>query len=260
MSVAQQGQVTRVSDWCVLEAGEFVQAPLSFHLDSLRWKRTGPHDPDDHQNLTVILDGLRMVAVSGSPWVDYMMLQQSLHNVATGEAAIVQTGDGTGLSVRLGVENGFNFSIVFDGTDPDGAIWNWEFPESGSIRYASIQVENQGSFDSTVFSILSGLLRHDEASPPVAIDAWKKRTRAQIDDLPQSLIGHQGRFALGVLLDAMPMPHGTATLTFAPKKQVPLAGIGAQIRQLNLLALEELPGLLGGNPVEFWYENSGAGR
>ena len=225
IQIRDTGRIYDDQGWCVLEKGEITQDLLVFQIDHIRWKADGFEQQADLRSATVILDGLRMYAISGSPWIDHMMRESSYHNAATGEAALRWDNGTLGFSLRIGVQNGFDVSFVLDGSDPDGTIFRGGMPTDGAIRYLSLQVVNEGSFDTTLYSILSATLRSSGLDPENAIAAWKARMNAHIAQIPRALAGPQSKGALQELVGGMPMPHGEATLTLRTNAEIPLAPI-----------------------------------
>ena len=246
-------------DWCLIEGAEITEKPLSLFIDELRWRAVGLGSVKGRQEITVVLDGLRMVAFSGSPWIDQMMVAQSHHNVATGEASVAWQDEKIGFSFRISVENGFEVSFVFDGADPENAVFRGQPMIDGVVRYASLQVVNEGSFDTMLFSMLTAALQRQEGSPKVLIDEWRNRLKAKIVDVPHGLVGRNGRFAMENLIAELPMPHGELTVTIDAESGFQTGPLVQAIQSRDWPEIDGLPALFGGETLHIWYDNASTG-
>ncbi|MFQ6549100.1 hypothetical protein AADZ90_014180 [Aestuariibius sp. 2305UL40-4] len=102
---------------------------------------------------------------------------------------------------------------------------------AGSFRLTSLvaEIRGNGLFGSFVLPALANDLLADSPRPAEEMQALQANWRGLIDALPGTMLGIESRAAAAAIIDAMPSPDGTLTLSFAddqglgPARFLPLA-------------------------------------
>ena len=223
--VISPGTVSETGDWCRVQGVElFDRRTLGLFVDDARWQAQGFAPDAEDLSLTVLLDGMRIVARSGEPWTDHMLALQSLHNPHVGEFSVLWnplSGD-LGGALRLAQDGGYEISVTYQGGGFGQEVLNGD-ATAVTVDYKSLSVTNNGTLDGFIFGLMSGRMSQDPGTPAALFDRARADARGLIDGLPPDLFGYATKGALRDLVADMPVPRGTLTVTLDPQEPISLA-------------------------------------
>lgn len=215
--------------WCLASGISFEEPPspgMETSIETIRWRgkdlavsaatRTYP------ASFEIELENFRSIPWSGMPALDYAFRAKHVRSgidgrllttwdEASGEFHLerldIRFPGGDGLLVAARAEN-------IDLTSPDGLTMT---AAQGTLHEVDIEIRNeQGElFEQLFLTSLATLLLTGNEPPETQVTTLKAEAHRIVDSLPPEAFPPDTRFALAELIDDMPNPNGTFTLSVA---------------------------------------------
>ncbi len=223
-------------DWCVVDAPVVdmtAQYMLDWHLDRLRfrgaaleWVMDGTIPPD---SLDVVVEGLRLVAQTGDPPMDWLFAAQSRPNRIDANMALAWDPAGKVLSVEalkidFPGENLVEFSGRAKGVDLSSEAAIQTSATSFALTEADLRVQTHGLFEWYLLMPLAwNFPRYEgyEGEIEAVVAEMQADAIAAVSELPESSFSAASKAAITALIAELPNPSGV--LTFALRSE---AGVG----------------------------------
>lgn len=219
-----RGAVTQDGDWCLATDVALMQGRQyqpDVHIDALRfrgsalgWIADGSTLPE---GLEVVVEGLRMVVLTGDAQMDWLFAAQARPNGIDGSAALSWDKGAKvlrleGLTLDFPGDNLVEASATVERVDlsSPGAV---QMSLTGfALTEADLNVTTHGLFEWYALMALGPMLLPPEGDMEAGAEEVRRDLRGAVAELPDQMFAPESKAALVALIGELPNPSGDLTV------------------------------------------------
>lgn len=238
---ALTGTVAQEGDWCTA-TDVWLTMPatvsLPWHADHVRmrgstlaWVVDGTSPPE---GLEIVVQGLRLVPVTGDPRTDWLLAAQTRRMGTDAEATLAWDPKEKvlrleGLSIDFPGENAIRASATVAGVDLSSTGAMQMSATSFAVREADLAVTTHGLFEGAPLMTLGTILLPPDGNMDAAAERLRADALALVRALPATSFSDGSKAALAALIGELPNPSGELKLSMqaepgiGPARLTPMA-------------------------------------
>ena len=212
--------------------------------------------------LSVSVDELRFVPVTGDPAMNWLFDVQNARNGIDVDLMAERQGEGPGWEIQKltavfpGDGNRIDFNARIDRLDLSSKSAVAVSGPTSRLMSADLTIETHGLFEAYALMALGAPLMGRDEDPAAAFEGMKATATDIVGKLDEASVPSQSKEALRAVISELPNPSGKLTLTFASENgfssanfvPVILAGFGDPVAAAN--------SILTGTTVQVGWEHS----